>query len=92
MAKFNAISLRERAETCPFRQFFLAPELKFSGQIIHKLLLKKVMSNNKIEMQFLIGGQILRFDLIEFAFITGLNIGQYPSHAELIEMSSNTRL
>ena len=60
-AKFNAVGLRERTETCPFRQFFLASELKFSGQIIHKLLLRKVRSNNKIEMQFLIGSQILRW-------------------------------
>ena len=43
-------------------------------------------------MQFLIGGQVLRFGLIEFAFITGLNFGQYPSHVEVTEMNSSTRL
>ena len=43
-------------------------------------------------MQFLIGGQILRFGLIEFAFITGLKFGQYPSHVVLTEMSSSKRL
>ena len=74
--KFNALGLSQRVTTCPFRQFFLALELKFSGQIIHQLLLRKVRSSNNIEMQFLIGGQILRFGLIEFAFITGLNFGQ----------------
>ena len=28
-AKFNAFGLSQKAATCPFRQFFLAPELKF---------------------------------------------------------------
>ena len=41
-------------------------------------------------MQFLIGDQVLRFGLFEFALITGLNFGQYPSHVELTEMSSST--
>ena len=28
--RFNAVGFREKVETCSFRQFFLAPELKFS--------------------------------------------------------------
>ena len=43
-------------------------------------------------MQFLIGGQFFRFGLIEFAFITGLKFGQYPTHDVLTEMSSSKRL
>ena len=91
-AKFNALGLSQKATTCPFRQFFLAPNLKFSGQIIHQLLLRKVKSSNKTEIEFLIGGQVLRFGLIEFALITRLNFGQYPGQVELTQMSSSTRL
>ena len=91
-AKFNAVGLKERAKTCPFRKFFFASELKFFGQIIHQLLPRKVRSNNKTEMQFLIGGQILRFGLIEFSFITELKFGQYPTYDVLNKMSSSKRL
>ena len=31
-AKFNALGLSQRTTTCPFRQFFLAPDLKFFEQ------------------------------------------------------------
>ena len=50
------------------------------------------MSNNYSELQFLIYGQVLRFGLIEFRLIRGLNFGQYPSHVALTQMSSSTRL
>ena len=91
-AKFNALGLSQRATTCPFRQFFLAPVLKFFGQLIHQLLLRKVRSSDNGEMKFLISGQILRFGLVEFTLIIGLNFGQYSSLAEITQMSSSTRL
>ena len=68
-AKFNAVDLSQKAATCPFRQFFLAPDVKFSGVLIHQLLLRKVTSNDN-ETKFLIGGEVLRFGLPEFAMIT----------------------
>ena len=49
-AKFNALGLSQRVTICPFKQFFIAPDLKFSGQIIHQLLLRKVRSSNNNEM------------------------------------------
>ena len=91
-AKLNALGLSQRAATCPFRRFFLAPNLKFSGVLIHQLLLRKVRSSDNSEMQFLIGSQILRFGLVEFALITGLNFGQYPNPAQTTQMSSSIRL
>ena len=91
-AKFNALGLNQKAATSPFRQFFLTLDLKFFGQLIHQLLLRKVSSSDKSEIQFLIHGQVLRFGLVEFALITGLNFGQYPSLAEITQMSSSTRL
>ena len=91
-AKFTAVGLKERVETCPFKQFFIASEIKSSRQIIHQLLLRKARSNDKAEMQFLIVSQNLRFDLIEFTFITGLKFDQYPTHTVLTEMSRSKRL
>ena len=43
-------------------------------------------------MIFLIGGQVLRFGLLEFALIIGLNFGQYPNHAKITEISISRRL
>ena len=34
-AKFRALGLNERAANCPFKQFFRAPDVKFSGVLIH---------------------------------------------------------
>ena len=73
-AKFNAIGLSEKVENCLFKQFSLAFERKFLGQIIHQLLLRKFRSSNNTEMQFLIGNQILRFGLIEFCIYHGIKL------------------
>ena len=62
--KFLALGLNERAVNCPFKQFFLAPDVKFSGVFIHQLLLRKVKSKESNEMNFLIGGKVLRFGLL----------------------------
>ena len=43
-------------------------------------------------MQFLVGGQVLRFDLVKFALITRINFDQYPGPVEITQMSSNRRL
>ena len=91
-AKFEALGLNERAINCPFKQFFLVPDVKFSRVLIHQLLLRKVKSKESNEMHFLIGGKVLRFGLLEFALMTGLNFGQYPNLAKIIEMSISRRL
>ena len=49
-AKFNALGLSQGAATCPFRQFFLTPKLKFSRQITYQLLLRKVTSSKNTKM------------------------------------------
>ena len=34
-AKFHVLGLNERAANCPFKQFFLALDVKLSGVLIH---------------------------------------------------------
>ena len=63
-AKFNTLGLSQRAATCSFREFFLVPDVKFSGILIHYLFLRKVTSSDDNEIQFLIGDQVLRFGLL----------------------------
>ena len=90
--KFNAVGLSQRVASCPFRQFFLAPDVKLSGILLHQLLLRKITSNDNNEMKFLSGEQVLRFGLLVFALIIGLNFDQYPNLVEITKMSSSGRL
>ena len=56
-AKFHAFGLSEKDANCPFKQFFLTSDVKFSGILIHQLLLRKVKSKESNEMHFLIDGK-----------------------------------
>lgn len=71
--KFNEHNLLERANKSVFKQFFTAPQFKFSGTLIHGLLMRKIPSNKVHEVQFRIGCERLRFGTMEFAMITGLS-------------------
>ena len=88
-AKFHALGLSERVANCPFKQFFLAPDINFSKVLIHQLLLRKVKSKKRNKMHFLVGRKFLRFRLLKFALITRLNFGQYPNRAKITEMSTS---
>ena len=66
--------------------------LSYLGVLINQLLLRKVKPKESNETYFLIGGKILRFRLLEFALITGLNFSEYPNLAKIIEMSMSRRL
>ena len=68
------------------------PDVKFSGVLINQLLLRKVKSKENNEMNFLIGGKVLRFRLLEFALIIRLNFGEYPNSIKIIEMTISRRL
>ena len=52
--------------------------LKFSGQLVHNLLLRQIKSPTKSEMWFAVGGKTLRFSIQEFCLITGLECGPEP--------------
>ncbi|PON88502.1 hypothetical protein TorRG33x02_157160 [Trema orientale] len=91
--RFQALDLMERAKKCPFKPFFKAPLLQFSGVLIHQLRLRKVESLDDMrKIHFDISGKRIRFGLCEFALITGLNFGKYPDEAKLKTMSGIRRL
>ena len=50
--KFHALGLSEKAANYPFKQLFLAPDVKFFGVLIYQLLLRKVKSKEMNEMHF----------------------------------------
>ncbi|KAK3230230.1 hypothetical protein Dsin_002111 [Dipteronia sinensis] len=63
--------------TC-FGKLLEMHELKFSGQLVHHLLLRQIRSSNKSEMWFAVGGKTFRFSIQEFCLITGLACGPDP--------------
>ena len=89
--KFSEYNLLERAKASPFKQFFLAPTMKFSGLLIHQILLRKIPSED-YELRFLISGQTLRFGIGEFALITGLECGKGPNKTQYAEVTNSRRL
>ncbi|KAK2647940.1 hypothetical protein Ddye_015429 [Dipteronia dyeriana] len=51
-------------------------EMKFSGDVIHRLLLRELdHSWPSYEMRFLLGNHMVRFSKVEFCLITGLRFG-----------------
>ncbi|KAK0574579.1 hypothetical protein LWI29_025748 [Acer saccharum] len=63
--------------TC-FGKLLEMNDLKFSGQLVHNLLLRQIQSPVKSEMWFAVGGNRLRFSIQEFCLITGLECGPEP--------------
>ncbi|KAK2655902.1 hypothetical protein Ddye_008954 [Dipteronia dyeriana] len=58
-------------------------EMKCSGGIIHRLLLRKLHHNGPTdEMQFMLGNQSVRFSKVEFCLITELRLGVVPDTAK----------
>ncbi|KAK2658703.1 hypothetical protein Ddye_005236 [Dipteronia dyeriana] len=54
-------------------------ELKFSGGVIHQLLLRELDHDGPTdEMRFLLGNHVVRFSKVEFSLITGLRFGVIP--------------
>ncbi|XP_047306458.1 enhancer of mRNA-decapping protein 4-like [Impatiens glandulifera] len=77
--KFTEMDLMERVEKTQFRFLFIgASRLRFSGMIIHQMLLRNSSSNSK-QMKFLVNGEELSFGMKEFALITGLNFRRFPA-------------
>ncbi|KAK0606266.1 hypothetical protein LWI29_035871 [Acer saccharum] len=63
--------------TC-FGKLLKMNDLKFSGQLVHHLLLRQIRSPNKSEMWFVVGGKTFRFSIQEFCLITSLECGPDP--------------
>ncbi|KAK2648927.1 hypothetical protein Ddye_016416, partial [Dipteronia dyeriana] len=55
-------------------------ELKFSGGVIHQLLLRELDHDRPTdEMLFLLGNYVVRFSKVEFSLTTGLRFGVVPN-------------
>ena len=87
-SKFQDLQLLERVRTCLFKQFFQAPALRFSGVIIHQLLLRKIKFSSRNEIHFEVVARPMKFGIGEYALITGLNFGPYPEE----KVPHNTKL
>ncbi|KAK2656288.1 hypothetical protein Ddye_009340 [Dipteronia dyeriana] len=63
-----------------FRHFMsMHLELKFSGGVIHQLLLRNLDHDGLTdEIRFLLGNHVVRFSKVEFSLITGLRFGVVP--------------
>ena len=86
--KFEKQDLLERGKGRPFKQFFEASPMQFSGVIIHQLILRRIKASSKNELQFEIGGNKMRFGIGKFTLIIGLNFGMYPKE----DVPHSTRL
>ncbi|KAK3229373.1 hypothetical protein Dsin_001254 [Dipteronia sinensis] len=63
--------------------------LKFSGTIVHSLLLREIHHDGSPdEMRFLLGNVSVRFSKIEFCLITGLKFGVVPDTTEYLEVEN----
>ncbi|KAK2666068.1 hypothetical protein Ddye_004642 [Dipteronia dyeriana] len=64
-------------------------EMKFLGGVIHQLLLREVHYNSPTdEMQFMLGNQSVRFLMVEFCLITGLQFGVVPDTTVYAEVEN----
>ncbi|KAK2664854.1 hypothetical protein Ddye_003428 [Dipteronia dyeriana] len=75
-----AIQDRRRFMSSCFGHFMsMHRELKFSGGVIHHLLLRELDHDWPTdEMWFLLGNHVVRFSKVEFNLITGLRFGVVP--------------
>ncbi|XP_060974459.1 uncharacterized protein LOC133039583 [Cannabis sativa] len=93
-AKFEAFNLTERVKETPFGVFWNASELKFSGVIVHQLLLRKtkVTEVKNDEVWFYVGKTEARFGRSEFGLITGLKMSGGPSTGDLSTLCESDRI
>ncbi|XP_060668546.1 uncharacterized protein LOC132799827 [Ziziphus jujuba] len=70
--------LEKYRQTC-FGHLLDMKNLWFSGQLVHHLLCRQVVSNNPEVLEFNFGGSAVRFTKWEFALISGLKFCRYPS-------------
>ncbi|XP_060968725.1 uncharacterized protein LOC115720433 [Cannabis sativa] len=93
-AKFEAFNLTQKVKETPFGVFWNASDLKFSGVIVHQLLLrkKKVSEAKNDEVWFYVGKTEARFGRSEFGLITGLKMSGGPSSEELTAQCDSDRI
>jgi len=76
----DAVEMQARFRGSCFGHFLrMHREMKFSGGIVHWLLLRELHHDGPTdEMRFMLGNQSVRFSREEFCLITGLKFGAIP--------------
>ncbi|KAK2644815.1 hypothetical protein Ddye_020010 [Dipteronia dyeriana] len=86
-----AVQDRHRFMASCFGHFIsMYRELKFSGGVIHQLLLRELDHDGPTdEMRFLLGNHVVRFSKVEFSLITGLRFGVVPDTSMYVAVEND---
>ncbi|KAK3222560.1 hypothetical protein Dsin_009585 [Dipteronia sinensis] len=77
--QFKVEDRRRYTESCFDHFLRMDRGMKFSGSIVHRLLLRKLHHDgSEDEMRFMLGSRSVRFSKVEFCLITGLKFGVIP--------------
>ncbi|CAA3032537.1 Hypothetical predicted protein [Olea europaea subsp. europaea] len=68
------------------------PDIQFSAQLIQQLVLRTIGIDKLYELWFSVQGHLMRFDLQEYALVTGLRCGAFPDGAEFDRLLETRRL
>uniref|UniRef100_A0A803Q856 DUF1985 domain-containing protein n=1 Tax=Cannabis sativa TaxID=3483 RepID=A0A803Q856_CANSA len=92
--QFDKHSLTDRAKANPFSQLWQAGALSFLSVLFHQLMLHKMIvdAEKDDEMRFYIPQNEMKFSVVEFAVIIGLNFTKGPTDDEKEAMSGSNRL
>ncbi|XP_062075019.1 uncharacterized protein LOC133779032 [Humulus lupulus] len=90
--RFEEHGLLGRVDESVFGPFFTAPAFSFSGVLVHTLLLRKVKSPRGDEVHFLMGPNLCKFGVHEFAIITGLSCSRPPPVVDIQPHITSSRL
>ncbi|KAK2659020.1 hypothetical protein Ddye_005553 [Dipteronia dyeriana] len=64
-------------------------EIKFSGGVVHYLLLRELHHTIPTDdMQFMLGNKLMRFSKVKFYLITGLRFGVVPGTSVYVEVDN----
>ncbi|XP_060958272.1 uncharacterized protein LOC115696517 [Cannabis sativa] len=83
-ARFEEFNLNNTAKESRFGNFWNVVPLTFSSVLFHQLMLHKmkVDAQEELRMRFYVGRKEVRFGVLEFALITGLDFSSGPTEEE----------
>ncbi|KAM6545539.1 hypothetical protein CsatB_026275 [Cannabis sativa] len=93
-ARFEEFNLNNTAKESRFGSFWNAVPLTFSSVLFHQLMLHKmkVDAQEELRMRFYVGRKEVRFGVLEFALITGLDFSSGPTEEEKAAQVARSRL
>ncbi|XP_060959120.1 uncharacterized protein LOC133030400 [Cannabis sativa] len=79
------LQLQKLRESCFGYLFDLDESLKPAQMIMHSLLLHQECNSNGNELQLSFNSSKVKFSIVEFGIITGLNCNEFPTDSDIIE-------